>query len=197
MSGTCQLAKELRAKFLKGDGTNRPHLVAYPSVPADSRLFCQSNVRGERSMSKYRMAQLSASLSLFGSFLLFYAFQATSTGFVVYTNGRHGEAAMCVGDPPHSMLAVGSNGEFYMGMRGFDRSCSQGKNFAVINTDSPQLARFGWIFVVLGFVLQVVSTDRPIPTEEERRRLKKLRNLLARQKNLQHGGHRGAQGRKA
>jgi hypothetical protein len=135
-------------------------------------------------MIRYRLAQLSASLVFVGSFLVFYAFQATSTGFLVYTHGAHGEAAMCVGDPPHSMLAIGPNGEFLMGMRGFDRSCSQGKNFAVVNTDSPHLARFGWILLILGFILQVVSIPRPVPTEAERRRLKKLRKLLASEVSL-------------
>ncbi len=130
-------------------------------------------------MFKYRLNQLSASVSFLGSFLVFYAFQATSTGFLVYTHGAHGEAAMCVGNPPHSMLAIGPNGEFLMGMRGIDHSCSQGKNFAVVNTDSPHLARLGLILVILGFILQIVAMERPIPTEAERRRLKKLRKLLA------------------
>jgi len=130
-------------------------------------------------MFKYRIAQLSGSLTLFGSFLVCYAFQATSTGFLVYTHGRYGESAMCVGDPPRSMLATGSKGEFLMGMRGFDSSCAQGKNFAVVNTDSPHLARLGWTLVILGFILQLVSIEKPIPTEGERRRLKKLRKVLA------------------
>ena len=130
-------------------------------------------------MFNYRMAQLSASLTLVGSFLVFYAFQTTSTGFLVYTHGRQGESAMCVGDPPRSMLAIGPNGEFVMGMRGLDRSCSQGKNFAVINTNSPGLARLGWIMIVSGFVLHVFSIERPLPTQAERRRLIKLRKLLA------------------
>jgi hypothetical protein len=129
-------------------------------------------------MLKYRITQISASLTLLGSFFVFYAFQTASTGFVVYTRGRYGEAAMCVGDPPRSMLAIGANGEFLMVMRGFDRSCSQGKSFAVVNTDSPQLARLGWISLVLGFIFQVFSIEKPIPSETERRRLKKLRKLL-------------------
>jgi hypothetical protein len=128
-------------------------------------------------MLKYRLAQLSASLVLIGSFLVFYAFQATSTEFLVYTHGTHGESSMCVGDPPHSMLALGADGELILGMRDFDRSCSQGKNFAVINTDSPHLATIGWILLLLGFVLQIVSTQRPVLTVLDRRRLKKLRKL--------------------
>jgi hypothetical protein len=149
-----------------------------PSVPLGVQRFSETEARSEI-MFKYRLAQLSASLTLFGSFLVFYAFQSTSTGFLVYTHGRYGEAAMCVGDPPHSMLAIGPNGEFLMGMRGFDRSCSQGKNFAVVNTNSPHLVRLGWIFVILGFILQVVSIERPVLTEAEGRRLRKLRKLLA------------------
>jgi hypothetical protein len=117
-------------------------------------------------MLKYRLAQLSAVLTVMGSFLIFYAFQATSTGFVVYTHGSHGESAMCVGDPPRSMLAMGSGGEFLMGMRGFDRECSQGRNFAVVNTDSPQLAKFGWILVILGFLSQVGCIEKPRPKRE-------------------------------
>ena len=130
-------------------------------------------------MCKYRLALLSALLTLFGSLLVFYAFQVTSTGFVVYTHGSHGEAAMCVGDPPRSMLAMGPNGEFLMGVRGLDKSCSQGKNFAVVNTDSPRLMGFGWILVVVGFVLQVVSIERPVQSEAGRRRLKKSKKLPA------------------
>jgi hypothetical protein len=130
-------------------------------------------------MFKYRLGQMSIGLTLFGSFLLFYAFQATSTGFLVYTHGKYGEAAMCVGNPPHSMLAIGPNGEFLMGMRGFDRSCSQGKNFAVVNTDSPHLARFGLILLILGSILQLLAMERPVLTKAERRRLKELQKLLA------------------
>lgn len=130
-------------------------------------------------MFRYRVAQLSASLMIVGSFLVFYAFQATSTGFLVYTHGRYGEAAMCVGDPPQSMIAMGANGELAIGMRGLDNSCSQGKNFAVVNTDSPRLVRFGWVLVLLGFILQIVSIERPIPIRIERGHLKKLRKLTA------------------
>lgn len=127
---------------------------------------------------KYRLAQLSASLSLLGSFVVFYAFQATSTGFLVYTHGPRGESALCVGDPRRSMLALGPDGEFIMGMREFDRSCSQGKNLSIVSTDSPHLIRFGWILVILGFISQMVAIERPIFSEAETRRLKKLRKLL-------------------
>jgi hypothetical protein len=130
-------------------------------------------------MLKYRLAQLSAALVVIGSFLVFYAFQATSTGFLVYTHGTRGESAMCVGDPPHSMLAIGADGELIMGMRDFDRSCSQGKKFAVVNTDSPRLATIGWILLLLGFVLQIVSTPRPVLTAPDRKRLRKLKTARA------------------
>ena len=80
-------------------------------------------------MSKYRMAKISAILNFIGALLVFLAFgKTTSTGFVVYTNGSHGESAMCVGDPPRSMLAVGPNGEFLMGMRALDPPAPQGKH---------------------------------------------------------------------
>jgi hypothetical protein len=130
-------------------------------------------------MFLYRMAQLSAVLALLGSILVFYAFQATSTGFLVYTHGKYGESAMCVGDPPKSMIAMGAQGELIMAVRGFDHSCSQGRHFAVVNTESPRLAGLGWILMLVGFVLQILSIEKPISAKDERKRLKRLGKLVA------------------
>jgi hypothetical protein len=117
----------------------------------------------------YRLSQISAIAAFAGSILVFYSFQAASTGFVVYTNGPRGESATCVGDPPHSMLAIGKEGELIIGMRDFDRDCSGGKNFAVVSSDSPKLARLGLILISLGFLLQVFCIERPGPQLNKRR----------------------------
>jgi uncharacterized membrane protein len=130
-------------------------------------------------MFSYRMARLSAMLTLLGSILIFYAFQATSTGFLVYTHGKHGESAMCIGDPPRSLIAMGPSGELLMAMRGYDQSCSQGRHFAVIDTESPRLACFGWILMLVGFILQMLSIEKPMSAKEDQKRLKKLRRLAA------------------
>jgi hypothetical protein len=128
---------------------------------------------------RYRMAQVSAVATLLGSLLILYAFQASSTDFVVYTNGRYGESAMCIGDPPHALIAMGAQGELILAVRGLDSSCSQGRRFAVVNTESPRLARLGVICMVAGFVAQILCTEKPAAPKEARRRLNKPRKIAA------------------
>jgi len=66
-----------------------------------------------------------------------------------------------------------------MAVRGFDRSCSQGRDFAVVNTESPRLACLGWILMLVAFVLQILSIEKPVSAKEQRKRLKQLRRLAA------------------
>jgi hypothetical protein len=130
-------------------------------------------------MFRYRMVQVSEAASLIGSLLILVAFQATSTGFLVYAKGKYGESAMCVGDPPKAMIAMGPQGELLMGVRGLDDACSQAKHFAVVNTDSPRSAGLGVILVVIGSFLRILLMERPISVREERKRLRKLRAFAA------------------
>jgi hypothetical protein len=124
-------------------------------------------------VSKHRMAQLSALLTLVGSVLIFYAFQASSTGFLVYTHGKYGESSMCVGDPPKSLIAMGPSGELIIGTPRLNRECAQGKSFAVVNTESPLVAKVGWSLIVLGFVLQMFSVET-LAAKAGRRQAKKI-----------------------
>jgi hypothetical protein len=86
---------------------------------------------------------------------------------------------MCVGDTPKSMIAMGAQGELLMAVRGLDHSCSQGRHFAVVNTESPRLASSGWVLILVAFVLQILSIEKPLSVEDERKRLRKLKKLAA------------------
>ena len=109
---------------------------------------------------KYRMAFVSAFLNLLGSFLVFLSFQATSTDLLLVTEKGKKNVAFCIGDRAVFGLTADGKGTA-MGY-----GCPQGtdvKPAAVINTDSPGLAKFGWILIGIGFFLQLFSIETPLP----------------------------------
>jgi hypothetical protein len=109
-------------------------------------------------MMKYRMALLSAFLNLLGSFLVFLSFQAASTNLLLVTEKGTKNVAFCIGDRAVFGLTKDGRGTA-MGY-----GCPQGvdaKPAAVVNTDSPGLAKFGWILIGFGFFLQMFSIEKP------------------------------------
>lgn len=106
---------------------------------------------------RYRLALLSGFLNLLGSFLVFLSFQATSTNLLVIAN-KDQSFAFCIGDRAIFGLIPGGRGT-YIGT-----ACPTGtdaKPAAVVNTDSPGLAKFGWILIAFGFFLQMFSIEKP------------------------------------
>jgi hypothetical protein len=107
-------------------------------------------------MTKYWMAQIAAMLNLLGAFLVFLSFQATSTDLLLVM-GKDKSTAFCVGQ--NAILAEGPDGSTILGTK-----CPEGsdaKPAAVVNTDSPGLAKFGWIILAVGFFLQMFSIEKP------------------------------------
>ena len=106
-------------------------------------------------MIKYRCAIWSAILSMFGTILLVISFQATSTNFLLVTT-KGGDSALCVGN--RAMFALTEKG---LSMNG---KCPEGvmsKPTAVVNTERPKLAIFGLFIIITGFVLQLLSINKP------------------------------------
>jgi hypothetical protein len=90
---------------------------------------------------------------------VFLSFQATSTNLLVIAN-KDKSFAFCIGDRAVFGLVPGGMGT-YIGAK-----CPEGtdaKPAAVVNTDSPGLAKFGWILIGFGFFLQMFSIEKPQP----------------------------------
>jgi hypothetical protein len=112
-------------------------------------------------MTKYWRAQTSAALTLLGSFLVFLSFQGASTNLMLVTEKGTKNVAFCIGD--RAVLGLTDDGRgTAMGY-----GCPKGldaKPTAVVNTDSPGLAKAGWMILALGFFLQIFSIEKPKPT---------------------------------
>jgi hypothetical protein len=127
-------------------------------------------------MTKARMARLSAFLNLLGAFLVFLSFQATSTNLLMIAN-KDKSFAFCIGDRSIFGLLPGGRGT-YIGA-----GCPQGqdaKPAAVVSTDSPWLAKLGWIVLAIGFGLQIFSVEPSLLSKEDLRTLRKARKILER-----------------
>lgn len=127
-------------------------------------------------MTTAQMARLSAFLNLLGAFLVFLSFQATSTNLLMIAN-KDKSFAFCVGDRAVFGLIPGGRGT-YIGA-----SCPEGqdaKPAAVASTDSPWLAKLGWIILAIGFALQIFSVESSPLSKEDLRILRKARKILER-----------------
>src|ERR1035438_1863527 len=126
---------------------------------------------------KYRISILAALLNLASTVVLAYSFQASSTDFMLRTDNKGG-AALCVGktalfSSPHPGTVEVAPGS----------GCPDWPNStptAVVKTDHPLFIKVGLLLLLLGFLAQVFSIERPHPTfsDAEIRELRKLRKLL-------------------
>lgn len=108
-------------------------------------------------MTKYWMAQVAAICNFLGAVLVFVSFQATSTDLLMIAN-KDQSFAFCIGDRAIFGLTPGGRGT-YIGA-----ACPQGadaKPAAVVSTDYPNLTKFGWVLVGVGFFLQLFSLEKP------------------------------------
>jgi hypothetical protein len=124
-------------------------------------------------MTKYRMAQLSGLLNLFGALLVFLSFQATSTDLLL-VRASSGQTAFCVGK--NAMLVLDPGGGIDIGAK-----CPQGadtKPTAVVNTDAPWLGFVGWGILALGFLLQIFSIEKPMLSADDLKILRKARKII-------------------
>ncbi len=109
-------------------------------------------------MFKYWMAFLAAILNLAGSGLVFFSFQAASANLLLVAP-KDGSLAFCIGD--RAVFGLGPGGSTIIGY-GCPKALDT-KPAAVVNTDSPGLAKFGWLLIGLGFLFQLFSLQRPSP----------------------------------
>jgi hypothetical protein len=112
-------------------------------------------------MLKYRMAFASAFLNLFGSILVFFSFQATSTNLLLVAP-KDGSFAFCIGD--RAVFGLGPGGSTIFGYKCPEALAT--KPAAVVNTDSPGLAKFGWLLIGFGFLFQTFSIQKPPSSTE-------------------------------
>ena len=110
-------------------------------------------------MTKYRMAQWSAILSLVGAVLVFLSFQATSSDFFL-TNLKNGNKALCVGQNALVIWAEKNNG-FWMGVAKGCAEMADTPKVAVVMIESPLLSYLGWLLLVIAFFLQFLSIEKP------------------------------------
>jgi hypothetical protein len=109
---------------------------------------------------KYRLAMGSAFLTLLGAYLVFRSFQATSSDFFL-GKLRNGSNVLCV---DKDALIVWRPPAMGMGMTG---GCSDEINsgrVAIVTIESPTLSSIGWGLLLLGFILQLFSIEKPRPS---------------------------------
>ncbi|MFI5118601.1 MAG: hypothetical protein ACHP8B_18085 [Terriglobales bacterium] len=126
-------------------------------------------------MTKKVWAYLSAILSLFGSGLLYYSFQASGAPFVLVNNDAGG-VALCVGDT--AMFVSEHSGEVSVSPVSGCPKWPHGTPAAVVNTEHPKLGKIGFWFVVVGFFAQLLSIEGPAKqlTKSQARRLREDSN---------------------
>ena len=128
-------------------------------------------------MTKAGVARCSAVLNFVGSLLVFLSFQATSTRLVLVTSEDKNDktAAFCIGDTAVFGLSPDGHG-MDMGY-----TCPQKENMkpaAVVSTESPRIAKFGWLLLLVGFLGQVFSIEPSRLTADDLRLLRKARKLM-------------------
>ncbi len=100
-----------------------------------------------------RWMRIALVCNLLGTFLLFYSFGADSSDIKVVTTAE-GNVALCVGD---RLLAMShANGGITVGVV----PCPEVENAkpaAIVNFDRPLLVDAGFIFIIMGFLLQLLG----------------------------------------
>jgi hypothetical protein len=100
--------------------------------------------------------RVSLCLNLAGTIILFFSFQATASDFRLITT-RDGKAALCV-----SQYAVFISSEGGRELSLGHKTCpdwDNGKPAAVVNVEHPRFVTLGFILLMLGFVMQLLSTQ--------------------------------------
>jgi len=114
-------------------------------------------------MSKYQVGIASAVLGFIGTLLVYYSFQAASTPFLLVVN-RDGKAYLCVGD--RALFSMNSHG----GM-GFGEGCGDTTNArpaAVVNMEHQWAGYLRLVVILLSFVFQALSMEKPRPETTHR-----------------------------
>lgn len=111
-------------------------------------------------------------LNLFGTGMLFFSFQATSSN-VRIIRSPDGVTAFCVGD----FALVGGSADASSGRRGISMgfTCPDVKDsraIAVVNIEHPILVTIGFLVLVLGFLLQFLSIPGTKTIVQMRKELK-------------------------
>ncbi len=125
-------------------------------------------------MSKSHWAQISAFLNLLGSVFLFLSFQATSTSLLL-VSGADKSTSFCVGDTAMFKFSESGTG-VEMGTK--CPIAANSKPTAVVNTDLPELAKWGWIVLVIGFLVQIFSIEPSPLSHEDLKTLRKARKIM-------------------
>lgn len=114
-------------------------------------------------------ARIALALNVFGTVLLFYSFQATSSDMRIVTT-RKGETALCV----NNATVISSGPSEQKGTTRFSigkATCPQWedtKPAAVVNVEHPRLVTLGFSLTFVGFVIQFFSVPS-LKTEKELR----------------------------
>ncbi len=116
--------------------------------------------------------------NLLGTVALFYSFQATSSNFRLVTvndtsPGSLGEqSALCVYG--HSMMTAGARGGWTIG-GGPCPDWEHSRAAAVVNIEHPWLEGVGFLLLMGGFLLQLLSVPSPRTIVQLREEMKVIR----------------------
>jgi hypothetical protein len=100
-----------------------------------------------------RWMRIALVCNLLGTLLLFYSFQAESSDIKVVTTDV-GDTALCVNN--HLLIQSQLNGGVEVGVRPCPE-LANAKPTAVVNFEMPWLVDAGFIFIFIGFLLQLLG----------------------------------------
>lgn len=100
-----------------------------------------------------RWMRIALVCNLLGTVLLFYSFQAESSDIKVVTTGE-GEVALCVNG--HLLAMSHAHGGMTVGAVP-SPEVENAKPAAIVNFDMPLLVDAGFIFILIGFLLQLLG----------------------------------------
>lgn len=109
-------------------------------------------------------------LNLFGTLLLFVSFQATSSNVRIVRTRDGSMTALCV--ESEAIFVTEKRG---VGIGANCPSITDGRPVAIVNIEKPALVGFGFIMILIGFALQIISVPDAKTIDDMRRQLKELK----------------------
>lgn len=127
-------------------------------------------------MNRHTWARLALVCNLLSAVLLFWALQFGTTDLRILTK-PNGQFAFCVG--PNAAFVMDQNGGLGIGTRCPD--WGTGKPAAMVNTSHPTFVKWGFLFLLIGFFIQLLIVESPEKTltRAERRRLERNRGKIS------------------
>ena len=111
------------------------------------------------------------SLNVVGTVMLFWSFQATSSNVRIVRTKDGALTALCV---ENQALVVGGGKGTGVGIGWPCPVVANGRAIAIVNIEKPLLVGIGFMLILVGFALQIISVPDVETIDDMRRQLKAL-----------------------